>query len=123
MRTNRIVRVSCVALLSLALAGCSGCLGLRRRPVVVVLPPAGEDAYPGDADGPREAPPPPCAEERPRAPSAAHVWVAGHWGWRAGRYVWVSGHWLAPARRGSLWVSGRWERHGRHYIWVEGHWR
>ncbi len=40
-------------------------------------------------------PPAPRVEVIPVAPGPEHVWVPGHWSWRAahGEYVWVSGHW------------------------------
>lgn len=120
MRSTCIVRIACLALLCLSTAGC---LGLRRGPVVVWIPPVEVETDPEVTDGPCEPPPPPRVEERPRAPSNGHVWIAGHWGWRGGRYVWVSGHWLAPARHGALWVSGHWHKSGNRYLWVEGHWR
>jgi len=40
----------------------------------------------------RVAPPPLRAEVRPVAPTAAHVWIAGHWAWRANRHVWIPGY-------------------------------
>src|SRR5262249_21227121 len=39
------------------------------------------------------APPPLRVEAQPPPPTAAHVWLAGHWAWRKGRQVWIPGHW------------------------------
>ena len=115
-----LVRVSCLSLFVLSLAGC---LGVRRGSVVVLLPSDRAEADSCEVDTPTCLPPPPCEDPRPRAPSAVHVWVAGRWAWQHGHYVWINGHWVAPARRGALWVSGHWEVRGGHAIWVEGYWR
>jgi len=35
-------------------------------------------------------------EAVPPAPSPAHVWVRGHWGWDEGRWNWHRGVWFRP---------------------------
>lgn len=100
MRAHRLLTVSAVALL---MAGC-----VVARPVVVRRPPPS---------------PPVRVEIAPVAPSPAHVWIAGHWGWHHDHYVWVPGHWEVPASPGYVWVPGGWTPREGGYVWVEGHWR
>ena len=71
------------------------------------------------------APEPPAAqsEERPRAPSAAHVWIAGHHTRQDSQWVWVKGHYAVPPRADDVWVPGHWVGHLRGYVWIEGGWR
>ena len=71
-----------------------------------------------------EAPP-----RKPRAvvvkgnrPGAKHVWVAGNWTWRKGRYVWISGHWAKPPKHGWAWVPGHWTRTPNGGVWNRGRW-
>lgn len=72
---------------------------------------------------PTKRPPPLRSEVHSRRPSSQHVWMGGHWSWRARRYVWVAGTWVSPPRHGAQWVAGHWtKRHGR-WIWVAGHWK
>jgi hypothetical protein len=80
----------------------------------------------GEAEGEaatEEAPPPPQAETIviETRPTPRHVWIGGHWAWRA-RWVWVPGHWyLAPV--GRVWVAGHWWRGPKgHWHWTPGHW-
>ena len=111
----------------------SGCVvAARSRPVAVVKvppPPAVVVAEPPRVVEKvvvvREAPPPPRREivvERDR-PSAAHVWIAGHWRYDGRVYVWMPGHWERPPRAHVAWVEPRWERHDGGYIYVGGVWR
>ena len=68
-------------------------------------------------------PPPPVTQEVVVAqPSAQHVWVAGHWHLRDGRYWWIAGHWDLPPRSNMVWVAARYERRGNRYVFVEGGW-
>jgi hypothetical protein len=69
------------------------------------------------------APPAARFEVRPMAPSAAHVWTPGYWGWRGGAHVWVGGRYALPPAAGYGWLPARWERDafGR-WIFREGHW-
>jgi hypothetical protein len=100
MNAYRMLATSAVALL---LAGC-----VVAQPVVVRRPPP---------------PPPVRVEIAPVAPTPAHVWIAGHWGWHRDHYVWVPGHWEVPASPGYVWVPGGWMPREGGYVWVEGHWR
>jgi hypothetical protein len=82
------------------------------------------EEQPGEYEAAAE-PPPPQQEVVvvERRPSPHHVWVSGHWAWRA-RWVWVPGHWARAQRPGAAWVPGHWDRqyNGR-WRWVPGHWR
>ncbi len=71
---------------------------------------------------PEVAPPPPQDEAQLAKPSPGHVWIAGLWAWKAGRYVWVPGHWV-KAHRGRIWIPGHWVKRGRHWVWIKGRWR
>lgn len=62
-------------------------------------------------------------EQRPSAPSPAHVWIAGHHTRRAGQWAWVSGHYAMPPRADVVWVSGHWVSHLHGYAWIPGAWR
>jgi hypothetical protein len=56
-------------------------------------------------------------------PSQQHVWIAGYWTWRDGRYEWVAGRWVLPPNYAVAWVPPRWEREGTGYRFYEGYWR
>lgn len=62
-------------------------------------------------------------EERPSAPSTAHVWVAGQHTRQDGAWVWSSGHYALPPRADLVWVPGHWVAHLRGYVWIDGAWR
>lgn len=62
-------------------------------------------------------------ETRPSAPSAAHVWIAGHHTRQAGDWTWVSGHYEMPPEAGDIWVPGHWVSHLNGYVWIDGAWR
>lgn len=68
------------------------------------------------------APPPLRVEVRPLAPSAAHVWIPGHWAWRAGAHVWTAGYYALPPSPGYHWVHARWVNEGGQWVFFEGHW-
>ena len=68
-------------------------------------------------------PPPPQREIIYARPSPMHVWIGGHWGFRAGRHVWIGGRWDAPPRSNVIWVGPRWEHRGGRYVFVDGYWR
>ena len=69
-------------------------------------------------------PPPPLQREVIyERPSPVHVWIGGHWGFRAGRHVWVGGRWDLPPRANVVWVEPRWEHRGGRYVYVDGYWR
>src|SRR5215207_7971975 len=70
--------------------------------------------------GPREAPPPPRAEQR-EAARAGFVWVSGHWDWRGGRWEWVSGRWERE-RAKKKWRDVRWEQRDGAWVRVDGDW-
>ena len=69
------------------------------------------------------APPPPRVEVRTAAPSAGHVWIAGHWAWRGAAHVWVPGHWALPPAAGYVWEPARWVNQNGQWVFYEGHWR
>lgn len=62
-------------------------------------------------------------EQRPGAPSPAHVWIAGYHTRRGGQWVWVSGHYALPPRSDVVWVPGHWVAHLQGYAWIPGAWR
>lgn len=69
------------------------------------------------------APPAPPREVVYARPSPGHVWIAGYWAWRSGRYVWIAGHWERPPHGHRSWIEPRWEHRGGTYVFIEGHWR
>jgi hypothetical protein len=69
-----------------------------------------------------QPPPPPQREVIPERPTAAHVWIPGHWGWQ-NRHVWIAGRWETPPRANVTWVPPRWETRGTGYVLIEGYWR
>lgn len=69
----------------------------------------------------RTAPPRARAERRPARPSRDHVWVAGHWVYRNGRYVWRSGRWIRD-RAGYRYRPARWVQRADGWVYVEGRW-
>ena len=62
-------------------------------------------------------------EERPRAPSSGHVWIAGQHTRRDGKWVWVSGRYAVPPSADQVWVPGHWVAHLHGYAWIPGAWR
>ncbi|MEQ1894799.1 MAG: hypothetical protein ABL998_19825, partial [Planctomycetota bacterium] len=48
------------------------------------------------------------AEERPSAPSSAHVWVAGQHTRQSGQWAWTAGHYALPPSADLVWVPGHW---------------
>ena len=100
-----------ILLLLTAVAVLSLSPGLARADVVVV---------PGVRVS--VAPPPPRVEVRPVAPSAAHLWIPGHWAWRGGAHVWLGGHYALPPAPGYRWVAARWVNEGGQWVFFEGHW-
>ena len=87
--------------LAAAAAALTGCVVAPAHPVA----PVGEVVY-----APM-APPPMQAEVITVAPSPAHIWIAGSWGWSSGRYAWRPGYWAVPPRPGYAWRPHAWE-HG-----------
>lgn len=71
----------------------------------------------------RRGPPRPRVEVIEVAPSPAHVWIGGHWGWQEREYVWVPGRWERPAAEYREWVPGRWARDRQGWFWIEGRWK
>jgi hypothetical protein len=67
------------------------------------------------------APPAPRVEVMTVAPSPAHFWVAGHWGWNGHSHVWVGGRWV-KSRPGHLWVRDHWAHRGHEWFFYPGHW-
>jgi hypothetical protein len=70
----------------------------------------------------REAPPAPRQEVIGVAPSTAHVWVNGYWGYRHGKYVWVTGHWESRPRAGATYIAGHWDHTSRGWVYTPGYW-
>src|SRR5262249_42468534 len=62
-------------------------------------------------------------EQRPTAPSPAHVWIAGQHTRSNGEWVWVPGHYSLPPRADVVWVPGHWVAHLHGYVWIAGAWR
>jgi len=98
------------ALLALSLASAAGCVAYVRPPRVGVVYAMRE-------------PPPARVEVISVAPSAAHVWIAGHWMWRGSDYEWIGGRWEQPAAGFRRWEPGRWQHDRNGWFWEEGHWR
>ena len=62
-------------------------------------------------------------EERPSAPSPAHVWIAGQHTRQRGEWVWSAGHFALPPSADLVWVPGHWVAHLRGHVWIAGAWR
>jgi len=62
-------------------------------------------------------------EERPKAPSSAHVWIAGQHTRKKNQWVWVSGHYDVPPSPEQVWVPGHWVSHLHGFAWIPGAWR
>jgi len=62
-------------------------------------------------------------EERPKAPSASHVWIAGQHNRKKGKWVWVPGHYAVPPSPEQVWVPGHWVDHLHGHAWIPGAWR
>lgn len=62
-------------------------------------------------------------EERPSAPSAAHVWVAGEHAREHSKWVWKPGRHVLPPSADVVWVPGHWVSYLRGYVWIGGAWR
>jgi hypothetical protein len=62
-------------------------------------------------------------EERPKAPSMAHVWIAGQHTRKKNQWVWVPGHYDVPPSPEQVWVPGHWVSHLHGFAWIPGAWR
>lgn len=93
----------------------SACVVAPYRPSAAVL--HGDMVASSDAQ-----PPDPYAEVIPIAPFVGAVWLAGYWGWSAGRHVWIGGHWVRP-RVGFAWSPYRWLPFGGRWHLHRGGWR
>jgi len=62
-------------------------------------------------------------EERPKAPSSAHVWIAGQHTRKKDKWVWVPGHYAVPPSPEQVWVPGHWVSHLHGHAWIPGAWR
>ena len=69
-----------------------------------------------------EAPPPDPVELEGSAPSAAYVWVKGHYDCNGVEYVWIPGDWAPRPAARAVWIAGRWQHTRRGWTWVDGHW-
>ena len=58
-------------------------------------------------------------ENRPTAPTASAIWVAGHWGYGATGFVWISGRYVA-GRAGHVFVPPRWAVFEEQYLYFTG---
>jgi hypothetical protein len=97
------------ALLALSLAFASGCVVYARpRPDVVYVV---------------RRPPLERVEVIPASPGPAHVWIAGHWMWRAPEFAWITGRWEVPGAGFRRWEAGRWQHDRNGWFWIEGRWR
>ena len=67
-------------------------------------------------------PPPERVEIIAVAPNDNHIWVKGHWVWRANRddYEWMPGHWQRLEPGQGTWVPGHWVHEQRGWYFVEG---
>src|SRR5215467_8720568 len=67
-------------------------------------------------------PPPERVEIISAAPGDDHVWVRGHWAWRANRNdnEWVPGHWQRVELGQRTWVPGHWVHEQRGWYFEEG---
>jgi len=69
------------------------------------------------------APPAPRVEVRPPAPSGAHVWCDGHWGWNGASWAWNAGRWALPPSASVRWSPATWTNVGGRWRFVDGGWR
>ena len=103
----QIIRFASAALLAATLSACVVVpYGAHGEPPVV------------SADA---APPPQQVEVVPVAPFLGAVWIAGYWGWQAGRHVWIGGRWAHP-RPGYYWSPYRWAPRGGRWHLHPGGW-
>jgi WXXGXW repeat (2 copies) len=101
-------------LLSIVIIALTGCVHER-----VIY----RDPVPNPSDEVTTQEPPEVIQERVTvAPSAVHVWIGGHWGWRHGAYAWAPGYWARGPRYGAHWAPGVWSRHQRGWRWRQGYW-
>jgi hypothetical protein len=108
----------------ISLAALGGCY-VQSGPLPPSSAPASYASYDGEYEDTEEAPPappPPPVEVIPPAPSPAHVWIEGHFGWRAHAYTWERGRYEQRPRDRANWVPAHWERRGHRRVWVNGHW-
>ncbi|MGZ9202371.1 MAG: hypothetical protein ACXW3D_11745 [Caulobacteraceae bacterium] len=68
----------------------------------------------------RVAPPAPRHEVAPVA-RAGHVWVRGHYQWRANKYVWVPGRFVT-ARAGYVYREPQWVQRNGGWVLVGNQW-
>ncbi|MFI5311097.1 MAG: hypothetical protein ACHQQ3_07695 [Gemmatimonadales bacterium] len=97
------------AVLAASLVFASGCLVYARPRADVVYV--------------TRRPPPERVEVIATAPSPAHIWIAGHWAWRAPDFVWIAGRWEAPGPGFRRWEPGHWAHDRNGWFWLEGRWR
>lgn len=112
----------------IALVSLVGLISACTTERVVVREKAAPQTVVVDDDTPTDVtvydPPPEVIRERVTvAPSRAHFWIAGHWGYRGGRYAWVPGRWVLSPHPYAVWIGGHWAPYGRGWRWIPGHWR
>jgi hypothetical protein len=73
---------------------------------------------------PPPPPPPPPLPPPPPPPSPSHVWIEGHWAFRAGSWVWIQGNWYVRPAQTTRWVPGGFVQLGNgQWQWQPGHWQ
>jgi hypothetical protein len=76
---------------------------------------------PGPTHRTSTPPPGPRAEERPAAPSPAHIWIPGHWAWGGEQHIWVRGRY-EPPRDGHVFLAPQWFSLNKMWTFYPGHW-
>jgi hypothetical protein len=117
-----------IALVAVFAVGLSGCIVTPVQPRVVYrdAPAANQSTAPQQypQEVVVEAPPPaPQYEVIPVLPFLGAVWIAGHWGWYAGRHTWIGGYYARPVP-GHRWVPRGWAHSGGgRWTLRGGYWR
>ena len=137
MLTNRSMCVAFAAVLALSSSSCLYSQRVHHEHALAVKAEAETDLVHAQTEAVRETPDSPeyveaesapeipaaFPEERPAAPSPAHVWIAGHHARRAGAWLWVAGHYALPPQADEVWVTGHWVPHLQGWVWIGGAWR
>ncbi len=98
-------------------------MGMATGGLVLGACVATEPATPARSVSVSGPPPAPIAEaDRPVAPSAQAVWVAGYWHWTGVHYAWIPGHW-EQAPPGSTWAGPQYVKREGSYFYEPGGWK
>src|ERR1700722_7665409 len=118
MTLHRTVLAASMAMISLAVAGCTMEIYQDQpRPVVVE-----ETPHPEQEVVVTDAPPQVVYEEPPPPPEVGVIWIQPEYVLIGGRYELRHGHWDHPPRGRNRWVASHY-RHGDHgYVYVGGRW-